>query len=259
MTSDSLPKNDFKGVTIACGIFILFSIFWYHALFQINITKSNWFDVIGTFICLEFLYTGLFITCHDAMHGAVCFRYRRLNNAIGNICFAAYAWFDYDRMHEKHWRHHNHTGIVKDDPDYHNGESIGFFSWYFHFMQEYVSIKQSIKMTLWVTSLLFIFSVPIANIIIYMLICGLCSSLRLFYFGTYIPHRPIIINGKFEKKMPWEKSKSSNVNRWISFLCCYHFDYHWEHHRWPYVPWWDLWKCKEIRRKMNEKKSQAQK
>jgi fatty acid desaturase len=68
------PKSDLKGVTIACGIMILFSVFWYHALFQIDLRKTHWFDLIGTFFILEFLYTGLFITCHDAMHGAVSFR-----------------------------------------------------------------------------------------------------------------------------------------------------------------------------------------
>jgi fatty acid desaturase len=67
-------KNDFKSVTIACGILFLFFLFWYHALFQINLTKTNWFDIIGTFFCLEFLYTGLFINCHDAMHGMISSR-----------------------------------------------------------------------------------------------------------------------------------------------------------------------------------------
>ncbi len=68
------PKSDLKCVTIACGIMILFSTFWYHALFQIDLKESHWFDLIATFIILEFLYTGLFITSHDAMHGAVSYR-----------------------------------------------------------------------------------------------------------------------------------------------------------------------------------------
>lgn len=149
-------------------------------------------------------------------------------------------------MYEKHWLHHKFTGIVNKDPDYHDGRSIGFFPWYLHFMWQYTSIQQTIKMGLWVSTLLFILSVPLENIIVYMLICGLCSSLRLFYFGTYLPHRPDIVDGKFAETMPWEKSKSSNSNRFISFLCCYHFDYHWEHHRWPHVPWWNLWQYKKI-------------
>lgn len=68
------PKDNSKGLIIACGILILFSLFWYHALFQIDLTKTYWFDIIGTFVILEFLYTGLFITCHDAMHGSISYR-----------------------------------------------------------------------------------------------------------------------------------------------------------------------------------------
>ena len=178
------------------------------------------------------------------------FQYRHVNNAIGHICISIFAWFDYDRMHDKHWRHHKHTGLVKDDPDYHDGRSIDFLSWYGHFLWEYITMKQITKMTIWVTVLMLIFSVPLNNILLYMLVCGLTSSLRLFYFGTYLPHRPKVVNGQVEQSMPWEKSYSSDAARWMSFFTCYHFDYHWEHHRWPYVPWWDLWRCKELRRKM---------
>ncbi|CAF3725501.1 unnamed protein product [Rotaria sp. Silwood1] len=82
---------------------------------------------MGTFFILEFLYTGLFITCHDAMHGVISYRHRQLNNSIGKLCITAYAWFDYQRLYQKHWRHHNHTGIVERDPDYHDGQRISLF------------------------------------------------------------------------------------------------------------------------------------
>ncbi|CAF2048387.1 unnamed protein product [Rotaria magnacalcarata] len=245
------PKNYSKGLIIALFILSSFILCWYHALFQINFTKTRWFDIIGTFLILEFLYTGLFITCHDAMHGAICNRYRQLNHIIGHVCLSAYAWFDYRVMYEKHWLHHKHTGLVNEDPDYHDGRSIGFFAWYAHFLIGYTTKQQIYKMTVWITTLQVVFSVPLLNIIVYMLICGLCSSLRLFYFGTYIPHRPELVDGKFDEAVPWEKSKSASANRLVSFLCCYHFDYHWEHHRWPYAPWWDLWKCKELTKKIN--------
>ena len=26
----------------------------------------------------------------------------------------------------------------------------------------------------------------------------------------------------------------------VSFVSCYHFGYHWEHHVAPHVPWWRL-------------------
>lgn len=63
--------HDLKGILIAISILILFGRCWYHALFQIDLFQSSWFDIFLTFHLLEFLYTGLFITCHDAMHGAI--------------------------------------------------------------------------------------------------------------------------------------------------------------------------------------------
>jgi hypothetical protein len=75
---DKLPniesKNSLKGVFIAGTIIILFVSCWYHALFRVDLTQTTWWNIIGTFHLLEFLYTGLFITCHDAMHGAICHR-----------------------------------------------------------------------------------------------------------------------------------------------------------------------------------------
>lgn len=72
------PKSDCQGIFIAVTIIILFALFWFHALFQINLIdierRSPWWDIIGTFLILEFLYTGLFITCHDAMHGTISYR-----------------------------------------------------------------------------------------------------------------------------------------------------------------------------------------
>lgn len=178
-------------------------------------------------------------------------QFRRLNNALGYLAITIYAWFDYQVMHEKHWRHHKHTGRVKEDPDYHNGKSIGFIPWYFRFMIEYMSVKQMAKMYIWVQFLTLYLSVPLNNVYVFMLCCGMISSFRLFYFGTYLPHRPDVINGKFAESMPWEKSRSSDSSRLVTFLCCYNFGYHWEHHRWPYVPWWDLWKCKEAQRRIS--------
>jgi hypothetical protein len=35
-------------------------------------------------------------------------------------------------------------------------------------------------------------------------------------------------------------AKSSNYSTFWSFIACYHFDYHWEHHEYPYLPWYSL-------------------
>lgn len=69
----------------------------------------------------EFLYTGLFITTHDAMHGTIAYRNRALNDLLGRTAISLYAWFDYGMLHRKHWEHHNHTGVPNEDPDFHHG------------------------------------------------------------------------------------------------------------------------------------------
>lgn len=68
----SPEHNDFKGGSIAVAIIISYILCWYHALFQIDLTRSAWWDIAVTFVLMEFFYTGLFITCHDAMHGSIC-------------------------------------------------------------------------------------------------------------------------------------------------------------------------------------------
>jgi beta-carotene ketolase (CrtW type) len=57
---------------------------------------------------------GLFVTAHDAMHGAVCGRrWRQLNDWLGASCITCYAFFSYTKLHEEHWRHHHWTGRTK--------------------------------------------------------------------------------------------------------------------------------------------------
>ena len=71
------------------------------------------------------LYTGLFITAHDAMHGTVSSN-RTVNNLIGYVCTFLYASFWYPKLYTKHHQHHDHVHTA-NDPDYHEG---GFWSWY---------------------------------------------------------------------------------------------------------------------------------
>ena len=66
--------------------------------------------------------------------------------------------------------------------------------------------------------------------------------MRLFYFGTYVPHCP----SSAGEQMPWQKSRSADCSRLMSTLRCYCFDFHWEHHRWPYAPWWQLGDYKSL-------------
>jgi beta-carotene ketolase (CrtW type) len=47
---------------------------------------------------VTFLYTGLFITAHDAMHAGVVPRNRKPNNLIGSFRPIAHALFSFERL-----------------------------------------------------------------------------------------------------------------------------------------------------------------
>ncbi|MDZ7291801.1 MAG: fatty acid desaturase [candidate division KSB1 bacterium] len=181
-----------------------------------------------------FLYTGLFITAHDAMHGIVAPRHKAVNNFIGTLCVLLYALFSFTRLRGKHHRHHAHPA-TREDPDFHDGIHRGFWSWYFHFMKTYVTWQQIAGMAIAFNVLLHLLRVPVANLVLFWILPALLSTLQLFYFGTYLPHREP--EGGYDNP---HHAKSNNFSVFWSFVTCYHFGYHWEHHEYPYVPWWRL-------------------
>ncbi|MEO6149050.1 MAG: fatty acid desaturase [Mucilaginibacter sp.] len=172
------------------------------------------------------LYTGLFITAHDSMHGTVSPN-RKLNDAIGFICTFLYASFWYPKLYTKHHQHHNHVHTT-DDPDYHNG---GFAAWYFRFMRNYLSIWQVVIMAI-IFNVLKLW-IPQANLLLFWVAPSLLSTLQLFYFGTYLPHKGEHDNKHFARSQP--------RNHVAAFFSCYFFGYHYEHHDSPGTPWWKLW------------------
>lgn len=72
------PRSDLPGVCVALTVIGTWAVVFYHGLFQVDLTEQwsmrHGSDVAATFLLLEFLYTGLFITTHDAMHGTVAYR-----------------------------------------------------------------------------------------------------------------------------------------------------------------------------------------
>ncbi|MGB2926523.1 MAG: fatty acid desaturase, partial [Limnothrix sp.] len=60
------------------------------------------------------------------------------------------------------------------------------------------------------------------------------SSLQLFFFGTYLPHR--------QGPKTYQPVTSSNRFQYLwSLVSCYHFGvYHQEHHAFPHKPWFML-------------------
>lgn len=190
---------------------------------QVNFTNP----LLYLFILVQMhLYTGLFITAHDAMHGSIAPN-ARVNNLTGYICTFLYASFWYPQLYTKHHKHHSYVHTA-EDPDYHKGT---FFAWYVQFIRNYLSVWQIVVMAILFN--VFKLWVPQPNLILFWVVPSLLSTLQLFYFGTYLPHK-----GEHDNK---HQSRSFGRNHFLAFFSCYFFGYHYEHHDEPWLPWWKLW------------------
>ena len=185
-------------------------------------------------LLLTFLYTGLFITAHDAMHGTVAPGRDGINSAVGSMATAMYALFSFRVLQRAHHEHHAHPASAQD-PDYHDGAHRGLFRWYLHFFFTYVTWKQLLGMALLYNALKYLAGIGDVSLLLYWVLPAILSTLQLFYFGTYLPHR--------ESEEPYREPHRARSNAYgvlLSFITCYHFGYHEEHHMYPGVPWWRL-------------------
>ncbi|HNT64224.1 MAG TPA: fatty acid desaturase [bacterium] len=185
-------------------------------------------------VLLTFLYTGLFITAHDAMHGSVAPGCPGLNRLIGQIAVRSYAFMSYKWLLSRHGYHHQFPAS-EQDPDYHDGKHRGFWPWYGRFMRRYLKLEQLVGMAVLFNLLLHVARVPLPNILLFWVLPALLSTVQLFAFGTFLPHREPA--GGYDNP---HRSHSNDYPVWLSFLTCYHFGYHWEHHEYPTTPWWQL-------------------
>lgn len=214
------------------------------SLWMVSITLLMRFDfsftnpLVYIFVLIQMhLYTGLFITAHDAMHGTVAMGNKKLNNAIGQICTLLYAVFPFQKLNTEHHKHHKfvHTN---DDPDYYEGN---FFVWYYQFIKQYLSWWQIVAMAI-IYNVLKLY-IPEQNLLMFWVVPSLLSTLQLFYFGTYLPHK-----GEHQNI---HHSKTQSKNHIWAFLTCYFFGYHYEHHESPGTPWWRLWQMKDTIQQQN--------
>ena len=215
------------GVFIALFIIACWSVAFF-MLMNYGVSFTN--PLVYLFILVHmFLYTGLFITAHDSMHGTVSTN-KALNNTIGQICTVLFAAFLYKNLYRKHHDHHRHVH-TEQDPDYHHGN---FWSWYFKFMKEYITWQQILIMAVLFNVLKIWFAE--VNLILFWVLPSLLSTLQLFYFGTWLPH-----HGEPENI---HQSHTQSKSHLLAFLSCYFFGYHYEHHDSPGTPWWKLWTLK---------------
>lgn len=222
------------GIIIALTIILVWSAHLYYSLVLITIDFSN--PLIYLHILLQgYLYTGLFITGHDAMHKTVS-KNRTVNNMIGGLSTILFAGLSYKRLIKNHMKHHK-SPATEDDPDYFV-KSQNFFLWYGTFMLRYATITQLVYMAvlynilkIWINEV---------NIILFWVTPAFLGSLQLFYFGTYLPHRK-----PHTEKMEPHKARTQTKNHLWAMFSCYFFGYHFEHHDSPHTSWWKLYQTKQ--------------
>jgi beta-carotene ketolase (CrtW type) len=183
---------------------------------------------------LCWLNVGLFIVAHDAMHGSLAPRRPAVNRWAGRASLALYAGFSFDRLLAKHFEHHKRPG-TEHDPDYSVTHSRRFWPWYFAFFRQYFGLRELGVLTGLVAFYVFVLRAPYPNLLLFWALPAILSSLQLFLFGTYLPHR--------EEERAFgdrHRARSNDYGRLASLLTCFHFGYHHEHHRAPHVPWWRL-------------------
>nr|ACU26405.1 beta-carotene ketolase CrtW [uncultured bacterium HF186_25m_30B18] len=195
----------------------------------------------GLWIALTtFLSTGVFITAHDAMHGLIAPGNAALNRAIGWFATWSYAGLNYAALERAHHEHHAKPASG-DDPDFHRGDP-GFVAWYISFMRQYLSWAQFAWLCLLLAVMIGVLEMSVARVALFWATPLILSTFQLFIVGTWLPHRP----GAYLGDGPL-RARSVDLPPWLSFLACYHFGYHFEHHARPDLPWWRLWRVRGYR------------
>jgi beta-carotene/zeaxanthin 4-ketolase len=201
------------------------------------VEMSSW-AIVAMVLVRTFLQTGLFVLAHDAMHGSLVPGRAGVNRVMGHLLLYLYGFLPYQTCAINHGRHHRYPA-GHSDPDFHDGVHCHPIAWYFKFMGEYLSLEELPRLLmLWVASVLALYYANpehLLNGLLFVLLPLGLSSVQLFYFGTYLPHR-----GDWEGVGNVHHAKTIPFPVVCSFLTCYHFGYHWEHHEYPDVPWYRL-------------------
>lgn len=222
------------GLTLAGMIMTAWLAAHIYGVFLLDLGGASRAVVLGLIALSTWLSVGLFIIAHDAMHGSLAPYRPRLNTAVGQLALALYAGFRFAPLNREHHLHHRYAGTA-DDPDFDERPPHGFWTWYAAFMQHYFGLREFLVLALLSAIYLFVLGAELANLLIFWALPALASSLQLFAFGTYLPHRPGDV--AFTDR---HRTRSNDLPAWLSLLTCFHFGYHHEHHDQPSVPWWRL-------------------
>ncbi len=205
----------------------LFAMAWFRPV------GAEWLLAVPIAVAQSWLSVGLFIVAHDAMHGSLAPGRPGLNRLVGRAMLTLYAGFSYDRLTRAHWQHHRAPGSA-EDPDFCAEHPDRFARWYWAFLTRYFGWPSFLFVSA-VTAAWALAGVPIANLLLLYALPAIASSVQLFYFGTFRPHRHD--GGEFADD---HRARSNGWGTLTSLASCYHFGYHHEHHLSPHVPWWRL-------------------
>lgn len=205
-----------------------------YAMFVFELSWAAWPQALLIAVLQCWLSVGVFIVCHDAMHGSLAPGWQKVNSALGAILLFLYAGFAWRKIRDAHFAHHKHTG-KEGDPDFDTAHPTQFWAWYWTFLKRYFGWQSLLYVHTIVGIYLFVFNIPFMQIFLLYGAPALLSSLQLFYFGTYRPHRHGA--GEFADG---HNARSDGFGTLTSLASCFHFGYHLEHHRRPDVPWWAL-------------------
>lgn len=229
----SAKQQTVMSLALAATIVLAWATLHVVGIFLYELPGSPWL-VAGVVLLQAWLSAGLFIIAHDCMHGSLAPGRPGLNRAVGTLCAAIYACFSYRRLETNHFKHHRFAG-TDDDPDFDARDPRGFARWYLRFFGGYYTHAQLARIT--VVALIYMaLGAKLVNIAVFWAVPALLSSVQLFLFGTWLPHRHG--NDVFADR---HNARSTQVGWLTSFVTCFHFGgFHHEHHLHPSMPWWAL-------------------
>jgi beta-carotene/zeaxanthin 4-ketolase len=228
-----------QGIIFAVTIFLGWFFSLYTGLFLLSPPTDLPVSTILVVFVTTFFFTGLFITAHDGMHGTIAPGHKTINKLLGSTAVWLYALFSFRKLCECHYLHHKSPATALD-PDYSEDHTDSFFYWYTSFLLRYISVVQFLGMAFVANLLIHIAGLPTINVLIFWAFPACLSTVQLFFFGTYLPHRP------HGHPFPdHHKARSLLQGRLVSFFSCYHFGCHHQHHATPQVPWWSLWSTEQ--------------
>lgn len=222
------------GVGLAVTIVAAFVALHVWSVFFLPLEGFAWLLAPALVAVLSWLSVGLFIVAHDAMHGSLAPGRARVNLFFGRLTLLLYAGFWMDRLKPKHFDHHQHVG-TEHDPDFSADHPTRFWPWYRQFMVRYFGLREFLVLSAITWTYVLLLGAPIGNLLLFWALPSTLSSLQLFYFGTYLPHRH-----EEEDFADEHRARSNDFPAWLSLLTCFHFGYHREHHLSPGTPWWRL-------------------